>query len=123
MIIIGDEQLKNEKIIFCKNKELIIQNIELGLILIDSIELAKFCLNKNIKYISQSDNIIDMIYFASLGSEYIYSKNIEFCSEMQKVANEYILDSKIALGISDKIQIKEAISHGIDCVIFNDCIR
>lgn len=121
MFIIGSEQLFNETIYICNNQEEIAKKENKNIIIKD-IKLAKFCHEKKINYFAICNNIIDMMYFSSLQAKYIVSENLDFAKTMQDVANEYLLDSKIALIIHKKEDIIKAISKKIDGVIFNTSI-
>ena len=122
MFIIGSEDLLNEKIFICEDENSVLKHYENNFILIKTLALARFCFKKNIRYIAQTNNLITMMYFHNLKASHFFSEDIKFACEMQKMANEYLMDSKIALLVSSKKDILEAMQNNIDGVIFKSCI-
>ncbi len=123
MFILGSQDILNEKAFFCRSEDDILKYYKNNLIIIKSIELAKFCFKNKIEYIVWTNDIVSMMYFYNLKANYFINENIEFTSNLQKIANEYLMDSKIGLIINDKQSITKAISYGIDGVIFKSCIE
>lgn len=123
MFIIGSEDILNEKAYICKNENEILKYHNNNLIIIESVKLAKFCFKEKIPYIVWTNSIVSMIYCHNLKANYFINEDIRFTSKLQKIANEYLMDSKIALMIHTKTSINKAIENGIDGVIFKSCIQ
>jgi hypothetical protein len=121
LFILGSKNILNEKAYICKNIDEILKYHKSNLIIIKDIELAKFCFKNKIKYIAWINDIALMIYFFNLKANYFIHENIEFTSKLQKIANEYLMDSKIGLIANNDNCIKKAIEYGIDGVIFKSC--
>ncbi|PAF53280.1 hypothetical protein BKH42_06580 [Helicobacter sp. 13S00482-2] len=86
----------------------------------DRYALSHHCFENNVKYAIKVENIIDFIFYASLGASYvILDKSPEI---YQKIAETYLFDMKILYVIEDKVEIEALAKLGIDGVVFRDIL-
>ena len=118
MIIIGYEPIAWEKF----SKVLHIDDLETtqGLVWFEanqsSLEIAKKCQDSHIPFAVCLDTIKDFLIFSALGAKYaIITKHFE---HYQKLAENYLLDTKILCLIDSIDEIQEIAELGIDGVIF-----
>ncbi|PAF48724.1 hypothetical protein BKH41_05520 [Helicobacter sp. 12S02232-10] len=83
--------------------------------------LSHHCIENNIKYALRVDNITDFVIYASLKPLYII---LEKSPEVyQKIAETYLMDSKILYVIEDEEEIEQLAKMGIDGVIFREVLE
>ncbi len=124
MIIIGHELIPYKTFI---KIEKIKDNLEVEE---ESIILFDFYNKEVLKYISENDvsffatkveNAIDACLANALGVKYILVEQ-DIASSIQKIADEYLFDSKILLIIDEEKEMSLAIKDFIDGVIFKTVI-
>ncbi|ACM93466.1 conserved hypothetical protein [Nautilia profundicola AmH] len=81
-----------------------------------SLELFNFCKNNNIPYAVLTSNVKELIFCANLGAKYIFCDTIKNAKIFQKIADEYLLDSKIVLLIDSFNEIEKIVDFGIDAI-------
>ncbi len=81
-----------------------------------SIELYNFCKINNIPYGVNIKSIKELIFISNLNAKYAFADNIENAKIFQKIANEYLLDTKIILYIDSFKEIERLAVFGIDGV-------
>ena len=81
-----------------------------------SLSIFEFCKNNNISYGVNINSIKELIFVANLNSKYVFTDNIKKAKIFQKIANEYLFDTKIILLIENFDKIEEIIFLGIDGV-------
>jgi len=81
-----------------------------------SLELYNFCKINNIPYGVVVSDIKELIFSANLGAKYIFCDTINNAKKFQKIADEYLLDSKIVLFVDNFEQINEIVHYGIDAI-------
>jgi len=119
-MIILNEPFSNEKFIKIKSIE-DIKNTPNNSTLIfnycdSSLEVFNFCKNNNISYGVHIKNIKELIFISNLNSKYAFVDNLEKAKLFQKIANEYLLDTKIILLIDSFEEIEKVALLGIDGV-------
>jgi len=119
-MIILNEPFSNEKFIKIKSIE-DIKNTPNNSTLIfnycdSSLEVFNFCKNNNIPYGVHIKNIKELIFISNLNSKYAFADNLENAKLFQKIANEYLLDTKIILLIDSFEEIEKVALLGIDGV-------
>jgi len=86
----------------------------------NSIEVFNFCRINNIPYGVKTNNIKELIFISNLNSKYAFTENIKQAEIFQKIANEYLLDTKIILLINSLEEIEKIALFGIDGVKLKD---
>jgi len=81
-----------------------------------SLELYNFCKINNIPYGVMVSDLKELIFCANLGAKYIFCDTIKNAKDFQKIADEYLLDSKIVLFVDNFEQINEIVRYGIDAI-------
>jgi len=115
MIILNDERFNNEK--FCyvsnlndikkskNNSTLIFQYNE------NDLNLYKFCQNNSIPYGVEIETITQFIFLLNLGAKYAICNNLDFAITLQKIADNYLSETKIVIKSKieeiEKIALKE----------------
>ncbi|EDM23882.1 hypothetical protein FE773_03365 [Caminibacter mediatlanticus TB-2] len=88
-----------------------------------SLELFNFCKNNNIPYGVIISNIKELIFVSNLKAKYIFTDILQKASSFQKIANEYLLDTKIVYLISNFNEIEEVAILGIDAVKLKESLN
>jgi len=81
-----------------------------------SLELYNFCKINNIPYGVKISDIKEMIFCANLNAKYVFCDTIEKAKDFQKIADDYLLDTKIVLLIDDFNEINDIAKHSIDAI-------
>ncbi len=81
-----------------------------------SLEVFNFCKINNIAYGVIINNIKELIFVSNLKAKYVFTDNIENAKKFQKIANEYLLDTKIVYLIKSLDDIETPAHLGIDAV-------
>ena len=112
---------------FCKEKFIKIKTIEdikntkpNSTLIFDycdsSIDVYNFCKTNDIPYGVNIKNVKELIFISNLNAKYAFADNIENAKIFQKIANEYLLDTKIILYINSFDEIEKIAPFGIDGV-------
>lgn len=119
MIIIGHEMIRYEEF----SQVFDIKDIESTANLVwfenlgdKGLEIARFCQDNEVEYALKIDNLTDLMLYGALGAKYVMIEGDGV--EYQRVANEYLLDTKILVLIDEVSQIEKIARLGIDGVIF-----
>ncbi len=86
-----------------------------------SIDIAHYCIELGREYAVVIGSIREALIANALGVSYAVC-NFEQAIVMQKVANEYMFDTKILVLIDDEKGIETNARFGIDGVIFPDAV-
>ena len=81
-----------------------------------SIDVYNFCKINQIPYGVKISNIKELIFISNLNAKYAFADNIENAKIFQKIANEYLLDTKIIFLINSLEEIENIALLGIDGV-------
>jgi len=101
MIILNDNRFSDE--IFCKVKnQNDIENSKNNSTLIfeyneDDINLYKFCQKNHIEYAVEITSITEFIFIHNLGAKYAFCDDIELAKNLQKIADNYLSETKIII--------------------------
>lgn len=82
-----------------------------------SIELAKHCQRNGLRYAVTLNDIRDGIFANALGASFVVTEH-ELAITLQKIAEDYLFDTKILVLIEDERRIETMVRFGIDGVIF-----
>lgn len=119
-MIILNEPFSYEKFVNAKTLEDIKNSPSNSTLIFDycesSLSIYEFCKNNNIPYGVIINNIKELIFVSNLKAKYIFTDNLENAKIFQKIANEYLLDTKIILYIDSFKEIERLAVFGIDGV-------
>jgi hypothetical protein len=99
MIILNDKRFSDEKFFEIKTKE-DIQNSKNNSTLLfqyneQDIELYKFCQKNNIPYAVEITSITEFIFINNLDAKYAFCSDLEIAKNLQKIADNYLSDTRI----------------------------
>jgi len=86
-----------------------------------SINIARYCKANDIAFSVTINNIRDAVFANALKADYMLCQH-EQAIIIQKIADDYIFDTKILVVIEDEKSIDNIIRFGIDGVIFSKAI-
>jgi hypothetical protein len=81
-----------------------------------SLEVFSFCRDNNIPYGVIINNIKELIFVSNLKAKYIFTDILQKASQFQKIAEEYLLDTKVVYLLKSLDEIEEVAKYGIDAV-------
>jgi len=81
-----------------------------------SLELYNFCKINNIPFGVFASDIKEMLFSVNLGAKYIFCDTIKKAKKFQKIADDYLLDSKIVLLVDSFDNLEEITQHNIDAI-------
>jgi len=85
-----------------------------------SLTLFEFCKNNNIPYGVNIDSIKELIFISNLKAKYAFTDKIENAIDFQKIAENYLLDTKIILLVENFDKIEEIARFTIDGIKLKD---
>ncbi|CAM2865352.1 hypothetical protein [Helicobacter burdigaliensis] len=118
MIVLNHPLLEILKIKQINTKEELENTLPSDFLVIGDLELARFAKLQGIEYAFLSNEITKSIMASSLGAKFLLCKKLTFAKQMQKIAENYLLDMKIISIIHEEKEIEEVALDGIDGVIF-----
>ncbi|RBQ26743.1 MULTISPECIES: hypothetical protein [Arcobacteraceae] len=118
MIIIGDNLVPYEEIFFISRIEEI-KNTKPNSILVFNYDeaIVKYCFQNSLNFAVIVENLKEAIYANSLNAKYIISK-IKLAKKIQKVAENYMFDSKILAIIDSNDELENIAKKEIDGIIY-----
>lgn len=119
MIIIGDQYIPYpniQRISSCDD----IKNTAPNSFVLFSFDksMMQYCMQNDILYIVEVYSLKEAIYANSLNCTYLVSDE-DMIETIQKVAENYLFDTKILAKIQDENEIENIAKKGIDGVIYN----
>jgi len=84
------------------------------------IETFKFCKDNEISYGVIINNVKELIFIANLNAKYAFSNNLENAKLFQKIAENYLLDTKIIFLADSLDLIENLIKYEIDGIKLKD---
>ena len=118
MIIIGDQFIPYEKIQRVNSIEDIASTISNSTLVFKfEKNIMQYCMQNDINYGVEVLNIKESIYANSMKAKYIFCTD-DIIQEVQKIAENYLFDSKIIATISSENEIEDIALNGIDGVVF-----
>jgi len=120
MIIIGDKDISYDRIVRI-NSIRDIQDTPANSTVLFAYdkEMMSYCMKNNVNYAVQVGSATKAIYANSLNARYILPNNNQL-NEIQKVAENYMFDSKIIATITNEDEINSLALKEIDGVIFKE---
>lgn len=123
MIIIGDTIIPSETIINITRKEEIKESKPNSTLCFNYQEnLLSYCNENDLNYAVHVSSIKEAIYANALNAKYIIT-NKTLAVKIQKVAENYMFDSKILSIINSNEEIEEIASLEIDGVIYQNLVQ
>jgi hypothetical protein len=124
MIVLGDDEFGYEDIIYISDAKEILSSPVASTVLIDfsSCDNLQALQNENIGFGLIVDTIKQAIMANRYGAKYIIS-NKKLSIKLQKIADNYLFDSKIIAIIEKNQELEKSAILGIDGVIFNKIIK
>ena len=123
MILIGDKLIPFENISFIFNIEEIKNTKANSTILFYyDDEIILYCYENELPYAVIVTSIKETIYSNNLNAKYIISQK-ELSIELQKIADNYIYDSKILAIIDSNEEFEKIAKCEIDGIIYRDLIK
>ncbi|DAB32132.1 MAG TPA: hypothetical protein CFH79_05545 [Sulfurospirillum sp. UBA11407] len=126
MIILGHKFFENEKLYTISSFEQIKNTPTNSTLLLnfqenDILNFIKDLKENSISFALEVQSIKELIFANNFGAKFILLE--EFLAvDAQKIANEYLFDSKILVKINSEEEIEKLARLGIDGVIFNEAI-
>lgn len=119
MIILNDSRFSDEIFIEAKNLDDIKNSPNNSTIIFkyneNDLELYKFCQKNNIRYGVEIDSIKEFIFISNLNATYAMCNNLKLAKTLQKIADNYILETKIVIKSHIK-NIEEIALNEIDAI-------
>jgi len=81
-----------------------------------SLEVFNFCKENSIEYGVIINSTKELIFVSNLKAKYIFTDILEKASKFQKIAEKYLLDTKIVYLASSFNEIEKVAELGIDAV-------
>ncbi|MDD2887914.1 MAG: hypothetical protein PHY66_08915 [Aliarcobacter sp.] len=123
MIIIGDKLVPFEKIQYIQYVENIKETKANSTIIFNyDEEVLKYCYENEISLAVIVTSIKEAIYCNSLNVKYIISEK-ELAKQIQKIADNYMYDSKNLAIIDSNEEFEDIVKNEIDGVIYRDLIQ
>ena len=119
MIILNDSRFSDEIFIEAKNLDDIKNSPNNSTIIFkyneNDLELYKFCQKNNIRYGVEIDSIKEFIFISNLNATYAMCNNLKLAKILQKIVDNYILETKIVIK-SHIENIEEIALNEIDAI-------
>ena len=124
MIILGHKDIESEKIFLVDKISDISETPANSTIFFKSfdIEILKFAKKNSVSVAIEIQNIYEAILSENLDVKYIISE-IKLASQIQKIADNYMYDSKILTWIEKDGELEKVAELQIDGVIFREWIE
>ena len=123
MIIIGDKLVPFEEVIYIKNIENIKDTKANSIIIFDyDEETLEYSFKNNLSSAVIVSSIKESIYCNSLNVKYIISEK-NLASEIQKIADNYMYDSKNLVIIDSNEEFEQTTIAQIDGVIYRELMN
>jgi len=124
MIILGHKDIESEKIFLVDKISDISETPANSTIFLKSfnIEILKFAKKNSVSVAIEIQNISEAILSENLDVKYIISE-IKLASQIQKIADNYMYDSKILTWIEKDGELEKVAELQIDGVIFREWIE
>lgn len=123
MIIIGNPYIKHD-LFYPIDSILDIRNSPSNSTLLFGydLEIMSYCCENNIAYLVDVTSIKEAIFANNLKARYILINKTN-STKLQKIAENYMFDSKVLTHIDEEDEIEMIADSGIDGVIFNKFLK
>jgi hypothetical protein len=121
MIILNDKKFNDEIFYFANNLKEIKNSPNNSTIIFDfklkDIESYKYCQINSVSYGVKINSIKEFIFLINLGAKYVFCKKVRLAKKLQKIADEYLTETKVIVIVKNYDTIKKLVLYGIDGVI------
>lgn len=122
MILIGDEIIPCETIVKINSIDDIKSTKPNTTLIFDfNVDIMTYCKNNSVQYASVVYSIKEAIYANALKAKYIIT-DMELSAQVQKIAQNYMFDSRILAIIEQDSKIEEVALAEIDGVIYKKLV-
>ena len=122
MIILNHKLLQSEKTFEISKIEDIKSSPSNSTILFNfseaNIEICNYCNINDVEFAIRVESISEILLSANLNAKYIFISDKNLALKAQKIADNYMYDSKIILEISSDKELQESALNGIDGVVY-----
>ena len=122
MIILNHKFLSSEKIFEVSEINDIKDSPSNSTILFDfsekNIEICNYCNINSVEFAIRVKELKEVLFSANLNAKYIFISDKSLALKAQKIADNYMYDSKIILEIGSDRDLEESALNEIDGVIF-----
>ena len=123
MIILGDKIIPYENTSFISSiGEIENTKANSTLVFIYDVELLKYCYENELSSAVIVTSLTEAIYCNSLNAKYIISDK-HLAIQIQKIADNYMYDSKNLVIISSNEEFEDVVKDEIDGVIYKDLLK
>ena len=117
-MLILEKPFSNENFVKVKTLEDIKKTPSTSTLIFDycpsSLEVYNFCKINSIPYGVNIISVKELIFISNLNAKYAFCDIIEKAKKFQKIANEYLMDTKIILLVNNFDDIENIANFGID---------
>lgn len=123
MIVIGDKLVPFENIsLVCTIDEIANTKANSTVVFDYNEEILSYCYQNELSYAVIVKSITEAVYSNNLNAKYIISQK-ELAIELQKIADNYMYDSKILAIIDSNEEFEQIAKCEIDGIIYRDLIK
>ena len=123
MIILGHKIIPSEHLVEIKSLGAIDSTPSQSVVIFDyDIDMMHYCFTNQIPYGVKVSGVAEAIFGNSLGAKYLFIRPDDG-EKIQKIAENYMFDSKIICEITDDEEIEVYAHLGIDGVIYRDFLK
>ncbi|NPA27436.1 MAG: hypothetical protein GXN91_00070 [Epsilonproteobacteria bacterium] len=126
MLIFGFKDINSPNFIKVNSKEDILKTTPKDIIILDEVKepynLLKYCASNEIPYGILTSSIKEAIIANHFNASYIIGE-FEFAKEIQKIADEYLWDTKVLALISNEDEVEIVAKAFIDGAIIKKYIK
>jgi len=120
VIILNDERFSDERFYKVTSKD-ISSSLNNSTLIFEynekDIALYKYCYKNSIPYGVIINSIKEFIFILNTNAKYAFCKNLELAKNLQKIADNYLTETKIILITKNYDTIEEIVLNEIDGII------
>jgi hypothetical protein len=125
MLFFGHRFIKNDKFYHVFDIETVMQTPPSSTIYLEfeekNLDIINYLNSNNIKFALKVNNITELVYASAFNASYCIVTQ-KLAKTAQKIAENYLFDTKILVHIENEDEIEEMALLGIDGVIFLEAI-
>lgn len=122
MILLGDKNIEHERLFYVQSIQMIQETPPNSTLLFSyDISMMQFCMKNNLNYALKIQNITHAIYANALNARYVIVSMKE-AKNIQRVAENYMFDTKVLSIVQNSSQIEAVANDGIDGIVYEDIL-
>ncbi len=125
MLFFGHRFLESEVFYHISDIDAVVKTAPGGTIYLEfaeeNLDIIDYLRANEIAFVLHVENITELLYAHALGAKYVTVEK-DLAKTAQKIAEEYLFDTKILAHIQNEEEIEELAFEGIDGVIFSTAI-